>query len=125
MTNDEQYGEGRQETEYVFEERKAINKKFLSTCERKINETPSSVNPTKWILGKLVFQEFEDVWDNFERIALNFSYSIQNLDHRIQGLENKTSELGTKINSEEIASAVKFTEDFKKQIDESRNIRKK
>jgi hypothetical protein len=119
MTDDEQYEEGKREIEHVFGERKAINKKFLSVCERKINSTTSE-NPTKWIIGKLAFQEFEDVWDNFERIALTLNYSIQNLDHRIQGLENAAIKLGAKINLDEIASVAKFAEDFKKQVDESR-----
>ncbi len=119
MTDDEQYEEGRLEIEHVFGERKAINKKFLTTCERKLHSITSE-NPTKWVIGKLAFQEFEDVWDNFERIALLLNLSIQNLDHRIKGLENNVTELGGKINSEEIASVAKFAEEFKKQVAESR-----
>ena len=103
----------------MFGERKAINKRFLTTCERKIKSTTSE-NPTKWIIGKLAFQELDDVWENFERLALTLNYSIQNLDHRIQGLENAAIELGVKINSDEIASVAKFAEEFKKQIEESR-----
>ncbi len=77
-------------------------------------------NPTKWIIGKVAFQEFEDVWDNFERLSLTLTYSIQNLDRRIQGLESAAIELGAKINSEEITSVAKFAEEFKKQVEESR-----
>jgi len=120
MTDDEQYEESRNEIEHVFGERKTINQRFISTCKRKIASTPSSENPTKWVIGKLAFQEFDDVWDHFERIALNLSYSVQNIDHRLQRLENFAIEMGAKINLDEIASAVKFADDFKKQIEESR-----
>jgi hypothetical protein len=119
MTNDTQYEEQEHEIERVFGERKAINKRFLKTCEQKIHSTTSE-NPSKWVIGKIAFQEFDDVWDNLERIALQLNYSIQNLDHRMQWLEEVAIQLGAKVNSDEIANAVKFTEDFQKQIEETR-----
>jgi predicted nucleic acid-binding Zn-ribbon protein len=115
MTDDAQY-----EIEHVFGERKAINKRFLVACEQKIRSTPSTENPTKWVIGKLAFQELDDVWDNFERMALTLNYSIQNLDHRMQWLEEVAIKLGAKVNSKEIASAVEFTKEFKRQIEETR-----
>jgi len=120
MTDDGQYAEKEREIENVFGERKAINKRLLTTCEQKIRSTPSTENPTKWIIGKLAFQELDDVWDNFERMALQLNYSVQNLDHRMKWLEEVAIQLGAKVNSEEIASAVEFTKQFKKQIEETR-----
>ncbi len=119
MTDDKQYEEKEREIERVFGERKAINKRFLTTCERRIHSTTSE-NPTKWVIGKIAFQEFEDVWDNFERLALQLNYSVQNLDHRMQWLEEVAIDLGAKVNSKEIASAVEFAKQFKKQIEETR-----
>jgi len=123
MTDDEEYEEREQEIERVFAERKAINKRFLLACEQNLNKLKSkntTENPTKWIIGKLAFQEFEDVWENFQTIALQLNYSIQNLDHRMQWLEEIAIELGAKVNSKDINEAVDFTKEFKKQIEESR-----
>jgi hypothetical protein len=122
MTTDEQYEEKEKEFAYVFGERKAINKKFLLACERKVNSlaVKETENPAKWIIGKLAFQELDDIWDNFRILSHNLNYAIQNLDHRIQALEDVAIELDAKVNSKDIASAVKFTKEFKKQIEESR-----
>jgi len=91
MTDDEEYEEGRRQVKHVFEERKALNKKFLSACERKLDVMPPTENPTKYIIGKLAFQEFEDVWDNLAKVTLTLYYSIQNLDNRIQHLERSVN----------------------------------
>ena len=122
MTSDEEYEETRQEINHVFGERKTINKKFLSACERKLDSLGSTSveNPTKWIIGKLAFQEFEDVYDNFQRLALNVYHSIQNIDQRIQLLEEVAIELGARVNSDDIKSVARFAEEFRKQIEESR-----
>jgi hypothetical protein len=98
MTDDEEYEESRKQVEHVFGERKALNKKFLSVCERKLDVMQSTENPTKYIIGKIAFQEFEDVWDNFEKIGLTLYYSIQNLDHRIQNLERSVDVIAEETN---------------------------
>lgn len=118
MTDDEQYETQKQEINYAFGERKSINKKFLSVCERKIDATPTSENPTKWIIGKLAFQEFEDIWNNFEILSMAMINAIQNLEHRIHALEDTAIKMGAKINPEEIASVSKFAEEFSKHIEE-------
>lgn len=119
MSQDQQYEEGRKELKYGFEERKTINKKFLTICENKL-ATSTTENPTKWVIGKLAFQEFEDMWNNLERMTLTLSFSIQNLDKRIQNLENFAVEMGVKINSDDIASVAKFAEEFRSHIEESK-----
>jgi hypothetical protein len=118
MTTDGQYEQRNQEIKNVFGERKSINKKFLATCESKLNSIPQSENATKWIIGKLAFQQFDDVWKNFETIALNMTYAVQNLEHRIEALEKIAIENGAKIDVDEIASVAKFAKDFNKHIEE-------
>jgi hypothetical protein len=123
MTSDKEYEKSRQEVKRVFEDRKVINKKFLLACERKLGSLQSSTtteNPTKWIIGKLAFQEFEDVWDNFERLGIIMFSSIQNVDRRIERLEHIAVDLGGKIKSDDIASVSKFAKEFKQQLEESR-----
>jgi hypothetical protein len=119
MADDGKYEKRLQEIKHVFGERKAINKRFLSTCESKVKSVSSSENPTKWIIGKLAFQEFEDVWDNFERLATVMLNSIQNLDQRIHTLESIAVETGS-INPEDIASVAKFAEEFRQHVEETK-----
>jgi len=121
-SKDDQYKQARQDLKALYGERKAINKKFLLACESKLNSLTSTPteNPTKWIIGKLAFQEFDDIWDNFERLTRILSYSIQNLDHRIQGLEAVAVELGSRINSDDITSVAKFAEEFREHVKESK-----
>jgi hypothetical protein len=119
MTKEQQYEEGRQELQHAFEERKAINKRFLTACESKLSSTTTE-NPTKYVIGKLAFQEIEDMWDHLERMSLTLSFSIQNLDNRIQYLEGFALEMGAKINLGDIASVAKFAEEFRNHIEESK-----
>ncbi len=122
MTTDEQYEQARQIIVTVFEERKAINKKFLSACEKKLETLKSepTENPTKWVIGKLAFQEFDDVFDNLETMGITLFYAVQNIDQRIRRLEKTAIELDTKVNSDDIASVAKFAEEFRKQVAESK-----
>ncbi len=119
MTDDNEYEDKLQEVKTVYEERKMLNKRFLSACERNVHSTPASENPTKWVIGKVTFQELNDVWDNFERVSLFMVLSIQNLDHRIQALENVAVDVGS-INREDITSVAKFAQEFREHVEESK-----
>ena len=119
MTEDELYNERIIEMIHVYGERKVINKKFLSACEKKLESIPSSENPTKWVIGKLAFQELDDVWDNFEKLGLLMINSLQHLDQRIQALEIIAVDNGT-INSKDIADVAKFAEEFRAHVEETK-----
>jgi uncharacterized protein YdcH (DUF465 family) len=98
MTDDKNYEEGRKVLKDGFEERKAFNKRNMLVCERKRDSAIRPQVESHWALGKLTFQQFEDVYDNFEKLFMNLSEKLQSVDHRIENLEESIDKIAKETN---------------------------